>query len=407
MRLRLVSGVPKWLSVDTLGDLDRFAMLQSKRFFAALFSLGLVWLNPEPSGAQTADLYTVANIAVDATAENAVAARGQAHKQGQRDGLRRLLRRLVPSSDHDRLSALANLSAENFVQNFEIEGEQLSNTRYLAEMTIAFDRKRIKELLESERLPFSEEVSPPVLVLPLFKDAKGPVLWPEGNPWWAAWAEQLEAERPLRLVMPLGDLEDVSAVTTEQASNGDQLAIQRLASRYGAKDGLVASVELLSDPSAGEPVSIRLGAKRAGKVNRSGQSLTLQGAPGEPLEQVLKNAVARMQDSLDEQWKSQHILRLDTGGLIFVDVPISSLADWVTISRDLENLPVVSQVEIAAFAQTLVKAHIYYVGDETGFEQALDGLGLTLSRGEEEWLLLPTAANPRVNELPSGTSTSS
>ncbi len=371
-----------------------------------MISLALVWLPGGPSEAQTADLYTVADIPVDATAENAVAARSQAHEEGQRDGLQRLLRRLVPAEDHGRLPIAGDLSAESFVQNFEIEDEQLSNTRYLARMTIAFDPERVQELLEAERLPFSEKVSPPVLVLPLFTGPGGTVLWPENNPWWTAFAKQFEAERPLRLIMPLGDLEDVSAMTIEQALSGDQLAIQRLASRYGAKDGIVASVELLSDPSAGEPVSIRLGAKRAGQLNRSGQPFTLNGPPGEPLERVLENAVVRLQDSLDEQWKSQHILRLDTGGLIFVDIPIRSLNDWVKINRDLQSLPVVNEVEIAAFAQTLVKAQIYYVGDEVGFELALDDLGLTLSREEEEWLLLPTAANPRVGEPSNGTSSS-
>ena len=379
-------------------------MLQSRRFLVAVISLVMVSLIGEPAAAQTADLYTVSDIPVDATAENAVAARSQAHEQGQREGLRKLLRRLVPADDHGRLPD-ASLSPESFVQNFEIENEQLSNTRYLARMTIAFDPERVKDLLQAERLPFSEKVSPPVLVLPLFKGPDGTALWPDGNPWWAAFAKSLEAERPLRLVMPLGDLQDVGAMTVEQAENGDQLALQRLASRYDARDGIIASVEQLSPPGA-DPVSIRLGAERVGSVNRAGQPFTLEGAPGEPLESVLESAVVRLQDSLDEQWKSRHILRLDTGGLIFVDIPIDSLADWVNINRNLENLPVVSQVEIAAFAQTLVKAQIYYVGDEAGFERALDGLGLTLSREEESWLLLPTAANPRIDGPANGNSTS-
>ena len=404
--LSLVSRTPKWFSVDTLGDLDRFAMLQSKHLSAALVSLCLVMLNGAASMAQTIDVYTVSNIAVDATAENAVTARAQAHKQGQREGLNRLLKRLVPAEDHPRLATAASLPPERYVQNFEIEGEQLSSTRYLARMTVAFDPERIKELLQAERLPFSDRVSPPLLVLPLFKAPDRTVLWPDGNAWWAAFARKLEAERPLRLIMPLGDLEDVTAMTVQQAEAGDQLALQRLASRYGAEDGIVASAELLSDPASGDPVSIRLNAQRVGNRNERGQAFTLEGAAGEPLESVLERAVVGIQDSLDEQWKRQHILRLDTGGLIFVDIPIDSLADWVTINRDLENLPVVNQVEIAEFAQTLVKAQIYYVGDEARFEQALDGLGLTLSREGESWLLLPTAAIPEVSAPPSGTSTS-
>jgi hypothetical protein len=364
----------------------------------------MVWLLSPASHAQTADLYTVADVPVDATAENAVAARNQAHAEGQRKGFNRLLKRLVPASDHGRLPT--GLSPDSYVQNFEIQGEQLSSTRYLARMTIAFDATRVKELLEAERLPFSERVSPPLVVLPLFKGPEGSFVWPDRNPWWAAWARTLESERPFRLMMPLGDLEDMTAMTVDQAENGDQLAIQRLASRYGAQDAIVASVELLSDPASGGPVTIGLAARRVGSVDRSGRPFTLNGAPDEPLQAVLESAVVRLQDSLDEQWKSQHVLRLDTGGFIFVDIPIESLADWVNINRDLENLPVVSNVEITAFAQSQVKAQIDYVGDEAGFEQALDGLGLTLSREEESWLLLRAAAIPTVNELPNGTSTS-
>jgi hypothetical protein len=207
--------------------------------------------------------------------------------------------------------------------------------------------------------------------------------------------------------MPLGDLEDVGAVTVDQARNGDQLALKRLASRYGAENAIVVSAEPLTEAGAGGPVAVRLAARRAGGSTRSGRPFDLDGAPGESLDKVLETAVLRIQSSLDEQWKNTHILRLDTGGLIFVDIPIRTLADWVKINRDLENLPEVSQVEIASFAQELVRAQIYYVGDEVGFEQALGGLGLTLSREGESWLLLPTATNPSRNVPLSGTSTAS
>jgi hypothetical protein len=398
---------PKWLSVDTLGDLDRFAMLQSKRVFKNLFLLFLVPFGIGQALAQPADLYTVSNIPVDATADNAVAARAEAHRQGQQDGFNRLMRRLVPATEHGRLPNVADLTVDRYVSNFEIAGEQLSATRYLAKMTVAFDPRRIQELLEAERLPFSEEVSDPLVVLPLYEGPSGPALWPDGNPWWAAWATKLESERPLRLVLPLGDLEDVSAMTIEQARAGDTLSLQRLAARYGAKNGIVVIAEPLSDPASGGPISVRLNAQRVGEASRQGQPFTLEGAPGESLEQVFETAVVRLQDSLDEQWKSSHILRLDTGGLIFVDIPIGSLADWVTINQGLEGLAEVSQVEIASFARNLVQAQIYYVGDEIGFDRALDRLGLRLSREEESWLLLPTAADPRLDALPTGTQNSS
>ncbi len=383
-------------------------MLQSTRFSLPFLSVLMVLLSGEtPAAAQATGLYTVTDISVDVTADDAVSARKQAHLEGQQAGLERLLRRLVPTADQARLPSVGRLPVERYVQNFEIADERLSNTRYLAKMTVAFDPERIRDLLRSERLPFSEEVSAPLLVVPLYDDPNGPQLWPENNPWWAAWAEELDGESGLRLVMPLGDLEDVSAVTVEQARAGDAIALRRLASRYGAKDAIVMTAAPTADPTGGGQVKMRLAARRVGGTEETGQSFTLEGAPGEPLDTVLRSAVVQLQNNLDEQWKSTHLLRLDTGGLMFVDVPISSLGDWVKINRDLENLAEVSQIEIASFAQQRVQIQIYYVGDEQGFEQALGRLGLSLSREGEEWLLQPRGTSPRFNDPQSGTSTSS
>ena len=360
-----------------------------------------------PAAAQSAGLFTVSGIPVDVTAENAVSAREQAHQEGQRTGLSRLLRRLVPARNHADLPRVDQLSVERYVQNFEITNERLSNTRYLADMTVAFDPERVRELLQAERLPFSEKVSAPLVVVPLYDRPEGSLIWPENNPWWAAWADELDSESGLRLLMPLGDLEDAGAVTVDQARSGDPIALRRLASRYGAKDAVVMSATPLNEQATGEPIKIRLAARRTGGADAVGRSFVLEGAPGEPLDNVLRGAVARLQNSLDEQWKNSHLLRLDTGGLMFVDVPISGLRDWVEISEGLENLSEVSQIEISSFAQQRVQIQIYYVGDEQGFEQAIGRLGLELSREGEQWLLQPRGTDPRFDEPASGTSTSS
>lgn len=357
--------------------------------------------------AQSAGLFTVSDIPVDVTADNAVAAREQAHVQGQKAGLSRLLRRLVPEGYHSSLPSVDRVPVERYVQNFQIADERLSNTRYLAKMTVAFDPERVRELMRNERLPFSEEVSAPLVVVPLYEGPEGSVIWPENNPWWTAWADELDSESGLRLLLPLGDLEDVSAVTVDQARSGDAIALRRLASRYGAKDAVIMSAAPENQPAAGEPVKIELAARRTGGAQATGESFVLEGAPGEPLDKVLRHAVARLQNSLDEQWKNTHLLRLDTGGLMFVDVPINSLGDWVRINRDLENLAEVSQIEIASFAQARVQIQIYYVGDEQGFEQALGRLGLVLSREGEQWLLQPRGTSPRFSEPTNPTSTSS
>ena len=92
---------------------------------------------PQPAGAQapaqSATVFPVSDIAVDATAADAVSARAQAVREGQQAGLDRLLRRLVAGRGRRAPAARsASLPIDDYVQSFEIANEELSSTRYIA-----------------------------------------------------------------------------------------------------------------------------------------------------------------------------------------------------------------------------------------------------------------------------------
>jgi hypothetical protein len=292
------------------------------------------------------------------------------------------------------------------VQNFEITNEELSSTRYLAQLTVRYDPEAVRELLESSGLSFAQTRSTPVVVLPLYAGPDGARLWAEDNPWWQAWADNLDPERLLRLVLPLGDLEDMAGLTVEQVQARDSAALAALARRYGSEDVLVVTATPLPPAEAEGAPAVRLAMERVGGDQQTNTPETLRGRPGQPLEELLAEAVRGLQNSLDERWKRANLLRFDQAGLMVVDVPIAALSDWVGISRGLESLPEVSQVEVATFARDNVRAQIRYIGDQFRLEQALARLGLALSREGESWLLRPIGGNPSQGEPPSATSTS-
>jgi hypothetical protein len=366
-----------------------------------LLSCILAALAALPAAAQDQpQVFTVSGIEVDVTAADAVTARREALDAGQRTGLERLLRRLTPAETYDRLPSARDLPIEQYVQNFTIRDEEVSGTQYIAELAVAYDPERVRGLLRERGVPLAQTVSAPLVVLPLYEGPQGATLWPENNPWWQAWGDNLDPERLLRLVLPLGDLEDMTKVDVEQARAGDAAALRSLAARYGSEDILVMIASVQQEGSAAEVPIVRLEARRVGGVERMNAPWTMRGEPGESLQELLDGAVRQIQDSLDAQWKSEHFLRFDQARLMVVDIPIRELSDWVSINRDLKNLPEVSDVEIAAFSQRNVRAEIGYVGDELRFEEAVARLGLTLSRGREAWLLQPTGANPGVGGLP-------
>jgi hypothetical protein len=369
--------------------------------------IGLAGLSSQSLAQADTEVFQVSGIEVDASAANAVAAREQALAAGQREGLDRLLRRLVPADEHRRLPAVGSLDIDRYVQNFEIADEELSSTRYLAQLTVRYDPEAVRELLQNSSLSFAETRSAPLVVLPLYQGPDGARLWPDDNPWWQAWADNLDPERLLRLVLPLGDLEDMAGLSVEQVEARDPAALDALAARYGSEDLLLvtATPQVTADPA--QPPAVRLTMERVGQVEQTNPPETLRARPGQSLEELLAEAVRGVQDSLDERWKQANLLRFDQAGLMVVDIPIAALSDWVGISRGLESLPEVSQVQVAAFARDNVRAQIRYIGDQFRLEQALARLGLALSREGESWLLRPIGVNPSPGEPLSATSTSS
>jgi hypothetical protein len=383
-------------------------MLQSRPGYVLLVALLAPSALSAPAQAQSDPaVFQVSGIEVDATAADAVSARQQALLEGQKEGLERLLRRLVPADEHQLLPAVGDLSIERYVQNFEIANEELSATRYLAELTVRYEPDEVRELLQVSSLSFAQTPSVPIVVLPLYLGPDGPRLWPDDNPWWQAWADHLDPERLLRLVLPLGDLEDMARLTVEAVQARERGALTSFAARYGSEDSLVVTAEPL--PAAGTEggaPGVRVAMERIGLVEQVNPPEVIRGAPGQTLEALLGETVRDLQASLDERWKSANLLRFDQAGLMVVDIPITALSDWVGINRGLESLPEVSQVEIASFARDNVRAQIRYIGDQFRLEQALATLGLSLSREGESWLLLPIGRSPSQGEPGSAASTS-
>jgi hypothetical protein len=274
---------------------------------------------------------------------------------------------------------------ERYVQNFEIADEQVASDRYLAQLTVGYQPDAVRELLQDHGLSYTERVSEPVVILPVYRTGEGAQLWPENNPWWQAWANHLDSERLLRLVLPLGDLQDMAAVTPDRAMAGDTA-------------GAAAP--------ATTPSALELEMRRGG-VGETNPPETFVAAPGQTLDDLMAEAVVGVQNSLDEQWKSANLLRYDQRAVMVVDIPIAQLSDWVEISRGLDGLTEVTDVEVATFARDKVRAQISYIGDQLGLEEALRRVGLALSREGESWRLLPMGARPSPGEPASATSTSS
>src|SRR5277367_352436 len=189
-------------------------------------------------------LYTVSNVAVDATAQSATQARDIARAEGERRGFRMLLERLTLKEDWGRLPKVNDGDLLELVQDFEVVSERSSTVRYLATLTFRFRPEPVRRLLRDQGIPFTETRSKPLVVLPVLTTGSQNLLWDDPNPWRAAWGKLAIGDGLVPMQVPLAELADVQAISADQAMKGDKGALAEIGRRYGNDDVLVAQAAL-------------------------------------------------------------------------------------------------------------------------------------------------------------------
>ncbi len=351
-----------------------------------LFAFCTAWLYAT-ADAMASDVFTVRALSVDATADSAAEARETALSQGQSRALEMLLRRLTIEEDWPALPQIPAGEVADLVSSIEIDNEKTSTVRYLAEITVSFERDTIRSLLQSLGLAYAETASKPVLVLPVYLGAEQTILWGDENLWAKAWQERRNHGGLVELVQPSGDATDVSQVSVGQVLQADMLRIFAIADRYGAEDALVAVVSLQSDPVTGQPI---VAAKSTRLTRQSGMQTVLERWPSvvdQSIEGALADTVAQSVAGLERLWKQSHLLQFDREATIEVTVPLTGLNDWVFVRRQLSDSAAVQGSDLLSFSTGRARISLRYVGELDQLQRLLAQDDLRLDNAGDGWVL--------------------
>ncbi len=369
-----------------------------------------------PAGGARADIFTVTDVRVDATADSVTAAREQAMAEGQVQAVQKLWERLVAPDMRPTIPPLsaAELS-DYYIQSLRVSGEQTSANRYIADLTVQFRPDQIRQFLRSNNIAYAETQSRPVLVLPLYGPPGTAVLWSGDNPWLAAW-QRYNAENDLvPVVAPLGDLEDLTGVDAGRAESGDPQALSGMAQRYGAGDVLVSRAAFSGDPAAGT-ATLQVETRRyrdaggagsfGGAAGTTSDSVTQQA--GESGQEMMLRAVERVAAGLQGDWLSQNQLRYDQQSQLQASVPVSSLDELVEVQRRLGDVAAVRDHYTLSVTRTSAQIGLVYYGDPMQLQRALGQVDLALEQlgmpqpGRPGWQLSLTRAALQIDSAPLG-----
>ena len=365
----------------------RLAALRGVRW-AALFA-GIVasaWTAPARAVVGE-DVFTVLDVYVDATAENAAAARDLALSEGHANSFRRLLARLVPDAERRRMPPLVAADIAQLIRDFSVDEEKTSSVRYLATLRVRFKQGAVRRLLRGADIPFAETRSKPVLVLPVYRRAGALLLWDQANGWRHAWAALPPSDGLLPMILPKGGLADINDIGPEQALRGDRARIRAIAGRYGAADILLAVARLGRDPAT-NAVVLHVDVSRFGAAGQGHTVVrSFSARAGESVGALLAGAARAVRTEIEESWKRDNLLHFGDRHWLTAVTPLNRLKEWVEMRRHLARVAFVQASDLLSLSRTEATVRLSFIGDEEQLILALAQRDLRLARGPVSWVL--------------------
>jgi len=369
-------------------------LLAPGAWMAAILLIASALLMPALSHAQGEDLsiYQVNDVPVDITADSAAHARDQAIAQAQRLGLQQLLGRL--GADPALAAKVSDDDIATLVQNFEMQNERSSSVRYIGTFTVQFRPVATRDWLNQAGASFTETRSKPLLILPVYMSNHHPVLWEERTKWWTAW-DNARNDGLVPFFIPSGDLDDISALSTEEAVNGDASSIKALAEKYQAGGAAVVSLEGDLDNS-GPPFKIKIVRYDGEGVAADPINMTLPPAADKPsIDATLAQAVKQVRSALEGNWR-QVVAKanLPPPSKLAVAVPTASIADWTQIKRKLSAIHEIDSTNMLMLARGISNVEINFHGSVEQLQEDLARENLVLQQQLPSggWILQPATA---------------
>ncbi len=339
-------------------------------------------------------MYTVVNVTVDETAESATAARQQAHEAAHRQAFDRLIRRLVPPGERDRIPQLQAAEIAALVLSFGIDDEKTSSVRYIGRLSFQFDRAGMRRFLQSVNTGFAETRSKPVLLLPVFRTQDRRRLWDPPNPWFDAWKETPPADGLVPLQLPAGDLADVQDITAEQASGGETGPVTIIGRRYGAGAVIVSEANLGLGAAGQAAINV---ASRIFGGPSDGQTRvrSVDIRPGESEQAAFLRAALDIQSQIEEAWQRGNQLDFAQLNDLVAVMSLADLREWVEVRARLRTVAYLNDVQLVAATRRQVAIRLSYFGSIDQLRVALAQRDLTLASGAESWTLAATGGEGR------------
>ena len=354
-------------------------------FWLAFLGLQMLGCAAMAAGPIETSVFSVQGVEVDVTDANAAAAKDKALVEVQLKAFATLAENL---GSPDFAAEMAKLEAKDVVpmlKSLSIEEEKISPGHYEGKFTVRFLPEKVKPLFQRYGIDLPKAQGPAMLVIPVWSDGKSnTVLW-EDNPWRKAWTELNAQQAQIPIIVPLGDQDDTTTLSPQEALNNDPVKLEAMRRRYDVKTLLVAFAE----PAEGGGVHARMvGQSPLGKITFDKIYIADTGTEQDSALLAVQRFHKVMVDKYQSDIAKANVQQANAGPQsVPVAIPFEGPSQWNGLRARILATPGVVGVDITSLDGQGAAARLMYTGGIEDMKSSFQSSGLQLSRSGGTWVI--------------------
>ena len=223
-----------------------------------------------------------------------------------------------------------NSEVLKLVDYLKVNSEANSNTRYLANFDVCFNRKLIIDYFHKNKLQYAETHRKPISILPIFKGPRGFILWDEKDPWYSKWKKQLKSlDGLVKLSLAKGNLNLSRGIGSNIINENNKDLIRKLINieKSDALLLVVAEPILRNDGKTFLSTYAKI-YNKTGKlentVYRNKISLKTTSSIYQINKTLLNKEVLKIINSIESNWKKDNLIDPNIFNEVELIIPISN-----------------------------------------------------------------------------------
>ncbi len=321
------------------------------------------------------EVFSVHNVKMDITSKTAAQAKNTAVLTAQKQAFNILIKRLSMLNANEIIALeVEDKDINSILADFDISEEKSSDVRYTGIFNFNFNPKKTSAFFKTKGVAFTSIKSSPVLIIPIwikenYRGKEEALLWEDGNLWKQAWEKFPNDSFLVPTKLPVGDLRDLSQISTSKIIEGEIEDLDNILDRYDVKDLVVT---IANKDSKG----LTIYTKRYGLDEISAQSSIFINGNNKTYGEVLSEAVAKVNNELSTLWKEKTITKADEISYIDASIEISSIEDLNKIKDLIKDITIINEYKENILSVDQVTFDIYYQGSFFDFKLAMSQYGI-------------------------------